>query len=379
MKLLLDARFWRKETGGISRYSQQLLNELLKLGTDDQFHVLIRDLDEDQFTIKDRRVTKHVTSISHYSVAEQLKLPGFIRTIKPDLVHFLNFNQPIRSIGCPRVTTIHDLTVKFFPVGRQQSNPLRRLAFDLVMRRAAQSERVIAISRATKIDIVRHLAPDPERVTIIYESADERFTPRSDKELAAFRTRAGLTKPYILFVNQWRPHKGLPELIEAFGILKSRHKLPHQLVITGKPNDHFPNIPAAITASKYRQEIELPGFVADEDLPLYTAAASVLAFPSYYEGFGLPVLEAMRSGTPVVCTGVSSLPEVAGEAAEFVSPKDPKSLAQGLANVLTDPKRAEELSKLGLAQAAQFSWAKMAQETYGVYEDVLGGRKTENG
>lgn len=370
MKLLLDARFWRKETGGISRYSRQLVDELLQLGTDDEFHILIRDIDEGQFEISDKRVQKHVTNIGHYSIQEQTQLPGLIRLINPDLVHFLNFNQPVLYNG-PRVTTIHDLTVKYFPVGRSQTDPLRRWAFNWVMRHAAHSDKVIAISRATKIDIVRDLAPDPSNVKIIYEAADARFKPRENKELTAFRKRADLEKPYILFVNQWRPHKGLPELIEAFGILKSKHKLPHQLVITGKASPHFPEITAAIESSKYRDDIILPGFVPDDELPLYYAAADVTAFPSYYEGFGLGVLESMQSGTPVVCTDTSSLPEVAGEAALYVQPKDAEDLARGLQSVLTDRKFHDQLSKAGIEQASKFSWAKMAEETHAVYQKVI--------
>lgn len=370
MKLLLDARFWRQATGGIGRYSRELLRELLALATDDEFHVLIRELDEPEFDIRDQRVTKHVTKIAHYSVAEQLKLPGLLKAITPDLVHFLNFNQPVLGIGCPRVTTIHDLTVRYFPVGRSQRDPLRRLAFNQVMRHAAHSDAVIAISRATKIDVVRDLKPDPAKIRVIYEAAGERFRPYPNSELEAFRKRAGRTTPYILFVNQWRPHKGLPELIEAFGALKQAG-LPHQLVLAGKPNAHFPHILEAIEASPYRDAIIRPGFIPDDELPLYYAAASVLAFPSYYEGFGLGILEAMGCGTPVVCTKTSSIPEVAGEAGLYVEPKDPKALAAALKRVLTDPKLAAELSQQSLAQAKQFSWKRMAKETYAVYENVL--------
>lgn len=370
MKLLLDARFWRKETGGIGRYSRQLAHELLELGTDDEFHFLIRDLDEDQFDIADKRVTKHVTPIGHYSLAEQTQLPGLINQIKPDLVHFLSFNQPVFYRG-PRVTTIHDLTVKYYPAGRSQTDPIRRLAFNWVMAHAAASDRVIAISRATKIDIVRDLKTDPEKITIIYEAADDRFMPRPETELAKFRERAKLNKPYILFVNQWRPHKGLPELIAAFDILKDKHLLPHQLVITGKPNDHFPELSRAAESSKYRSDIVLPGFVDDAELPLYYAAADATAFPSYYEGFGLGILESMQSGTPVVCTKSSSIPEVAGEAGHYVKPHDADDLARGLHEVLTNSKLHDRLVKLGLAQAAKFSWQTMARETYAVYQSVL--------
>lgn len=374
MKLLFDARFWRKSTGGIGRYTRELLHELLKLGTDDTFHVLLTPADEAEFDVRDKRVTGHIVPIAHYSLAEQRKLPGLIRTIAPDLTHYLNFNQPLWG-GGKRVTTIHDLTIRYFPTGAQQRSLIRRLGFRLAMQRAASSDAVVAISRATKIDVIKELKPDPAKVHIIYEGADDRFTPRPKLELDAFRKRVGRAKPYILFVNQWRPHKGLPELVAAFDLLKTKYQLPHELVIAGKPNPDFPDIPAAIEASAHRSEIVLPGFIPDDDLPLYYAAAETLAFPSYYEGFGLGLLEAMSAGLPVVCTDTSSLPEVAGRAGHYVKAGDVTDLARGLNEVLTDPELAARLSKESLEQAKRFSWAKMAKETYAVYQSVLGQKK----
>ena len=370
MNLLLDARFWRKSTGGIGRYTRELLRELLALNTDDTFHVLLTPADEPEFDVKDVRVVSHVVPIGHYSLAEQWKLPGILREINPDLTHFLNFNQPLWGSG-KRVTTIHDLTIRYFPTGAQQRSLIRRLGFRFAMQRAARADAVIAISRATKVDIVTELNVDPARIHVIYEGADHRFTPRPKRELDAFRKRVGRAKPYILFVNQWRPHKGLPELIAAFDLLKRSYKLPHELVIAGKPNSDFPDIPVAIEASAYRREIVLPGFIPDDDLPLYYAAADVLAFPSYYEGFGLGLLEAMSAGLPVVCSDTSSLPEVAGPAGYYVKPRDITDLARRLREVLTNDAFAADLSKKSLEQAKQFSWAKMARETYTVYQDVV--------
>ncbi|MBI2589803.1 glycosyltransferase family 4 protein [Candidatus Berkelbacteria bacterium] len=373
MRLILDARFWRKETGGIGRYSRELLSELLKLKTDDEFHVLIRPMSQSEFFLKDPRLTVHQVDIGHYTYAEQFALPRVIANLQPDLVHFLNFNQPLGYRG-RRVTTVHDLTMQQFPAGRTQHNLFRRWALQAVMRHAALSDRVVAISRATKIDLVKNFPVDPERIQVIYEGADRRFRSYANQELAAFRERVKLTKPYLLFVNQWRPHKGLPELLRAFEILKSRYHLPHQLVIAGQPNRLFPELAAAIERSPARAEIVTPGFIADDELPFYYAAAGAFVFPSHYEGFGLPVLEALQSGAPVVCSNVSSLPEVAGEAALMVPPKDSVALAETIHRILTDKKLAADLSARGRKQAQKFSWAKMAQETYELYKLVQDDR-----
>lgn len=371
MKVVLDARFWRRETGGIGRYSRELLFGLLKLGTDDQFEVLLTPKDREEFEVADKRVTPHVVEIGHYSLAEQTRLPSLLKSLSPDITHFLNFNQPLWFAG-KRVTTIHDLTVKYFPVGRSQRDPFRRFAFNQIMRRAAQSDGVIAISRSTKSDIIRDLQIEPMTIRVIGEAAGKEFAPLAVTEQAAFRTRSTNSRPYILFVNQWRPHKGLPELVRAFERLKADKKIPHQLVITGKASPHFPDLVKAIERSPARSDILTPGFVSDEELPKYYAAADVLAFPSYYEGFGLGILEAMQSGTPVICSEISSLPEVAGDAALFVEPGAVDQLAGALQRVLLDDKLRNQLSLLGRKQAARFSWQQTARETYDLYRTLVG-------
>ena len=373
MNLVLDARFWRRETGGISRYSRELLAGLLALGTDDTFQVVLTPADAAEFAVVDPRVTARVVPIGHYSLAEQLKLPGVLRSLQPDLVHFLNFNQPLLYAG-PRVTTIHDLTVKKFPEGRSQTSWIRHQAFQFTMRQAARSDAVIAISEATKRDILAEYPVNPTQVHVVYEGADARFHPYDDRVLATFRTRLGLTKPYILFVSQWRPHKGLPELVSAFAAFKAATNLPHVLVVTGKPSSDFPEILNAIDQSPVRADIITPGFVDDADMPHLYAAADCFVLPSHYEGFGLPVLEALQSGTPVICTDVGSLPEVGGDAPVYVPVGQPAVLGDALTRVLGSERQRVEMSAAGRAQAAKFSWQQAAEATHSIYQTLTVAR-----
>lgn len=368
MKIILDARFWRASTGGVGRYSRELVKGLLRLKTDDQFHIIITEEDSKEFDIKDKRIKKHVVDIGHYTWSEQLKLGKFIESLGGDLVHFLTFNQPLFMKG-KRVTTVHDLTLKYFPIGRQTISPIRKIAFDLVTKRAVNSDAVIAPSRSTKADIIRDYKIDPEKIHLIAEAAGGEFKKSSRVEVSAFKKQKNLNE-YILFVSQLRPHKGIEDLVDAFEILKSQKLFNGKLVIVGKIISEFPQIEQKIKNSKFSKDILVTGFVSDEDLINFYSGATVFAFPSWYEGFGLGALEAMQFGLPIVATDNSALPEVVGDAGLYSKPQNPDSLTNALGKVLNSPKLQAELSKKALERSKLFSWDKMAQETYEVYKNL---------
>lgn len=368
MKIVLDARFWRKSTGGIGRYTRELIKALLALKTKDEFHILITPLDVADFDIKDKRVVKHVIDIPHYSWKEQTQLASYIYKINPDITHFLNFNQPMLFRG-KRITTIHDLTLKYFPMGRSRTNWFRLAALNLSFWRAAHSDVVIVPTRATKKDVIQNFHVDPQKVLLVYEAAGEEFKPRNKKQIEAFCQKKKLRK-YILFVSQLRPHKGLPDLITSFNKLRSTTKLTHQLVVVGPHFFEFPQIWKAIKQSPFRKDIVITGFVSDEDLLLYYAGAEALIFPSYYEGFGLGALEAMKSGKPVIATDNTSLPEVCGDAALYFQPGDTSRLTFLMKKLLSSAQLRKKLAQRGLKQAKKFSWDKMARETYEIYKKV---------
>lgn len=364
MKIGIDGRFWRASTGGIGRYTRSLLSNLLKIDRQNQYVVFITPADKKEFHLKAKNLKVVVADIGHYSLAEQTKLAKILGREKLDLIHFTNFNHPI-FYRKPFVTTIHDLTMTFFPVGRKQKSAIRRHAYNAIMKHAAgKSRAVIAVSEATKKDIVKHLGGKADKIKVIYHGFDKVYHPQ-------FATYEVAKKgPYILFVSQWRPHKGILKLLEAYKILKERYKIKEKLILVGKPNSAFPEINEAVEKSK-SLEVETPGFVAEKDLTALYQNASAFVFPSVYEGFGLPILEAMACGAPVACSKTSSMPEVGGKAVLYFDPESPEDIAQTVWKILKNPKLKKGLISKGLKQAKKFSWEKSAREHLKIYEKAI--------
>ncbi|MEK7460650.1 MAG: glycosyltransferase family 1 protein [Patescibacteria group bacterium] len=381
--IVIDGRFLRRSTGGIGRYTQALIRELINLASPYRYTVLLRPADQadwamlvEPLKVDTDQWQTHVVDIPHYSLAEQTKLIQVLRGLKPDLVHFTNFNHPIRWRS-PFVVTIHDLTILKYPVGTRQASKVFQWAFRQTLRHAALASRqVITVSETSKNDLVGLLHLPPAKVAVTYEGVDEIFQPvnlplrgRGQRLLAE---KLHLRPPYLLFVSQWRPHKGLPILIEAYDLFrKANPRLKPQLVVVGQPNADYPEILAAIKKSPYGEDIVRPGFISETDLVHLYQTAEAFVFPSLYEGFGLPPLEAMAAGTPVIASDTSCLPEILGEAARLVPANDPSALASALAEVVTNRLLWRQLRAAGLARVRQFSWRKMGQETLAIYKAAL--------
>lgn len=367
MRIGLDGRFYRSKTGGIGRYTRELVKHLLQIDSNNQYVLFITPADKAECTIAAPNLKKVVVPIKHFTLAEQFKLPRELKKEHPDLVHFLNFNHPL-SYREPFITTIHDLTMNFFPVGRQKL-PILHQAYLVAMRHAARAANAVIVpTKVVKNDVVRYLDGTPKNIHVIYEGT-EILSSAIAKPEREYLAENGITKPYILFVSQWRPHKGLGVLVEAFAKIKEQHDI--QLVITGKANPQFPEIPQAIDSSPYRGDIVTPGFVDDELLDALYAGALLFVFPSWYEGFGLPPLEAMARGVPVAASNTSVMPEILGSAAIYFNPRDPVDVAKVISETLSDKEKLEELTKKGREQAKKYSWEKMARETKALYEKAL--------
>jgi glycosyltransferase involved in cell wall biosynthesis len=295
-------------------------------------------------------------------------LPLALRRDPVDLLHVQYFVPP--AAPCPVVVTVHDISFAVRPdFFTRKDRFLLKTLVPWSLRRAA---RIITDVEYTKRDLVGMYDLSPEDIEVIPLAADPRYRPMDRarcRQIVA--ERHGISGPFVLYVGTLQPRKNVATLIRAYGMFRERTGLPHKLVLTGKPKYMYQSVLDALNEARYPDDIVLTGFVADADLPIYYNAASVFAFPSLYEGFGLPLLEAMACGTPVISSNVTSLPEVAGDAALLVDPTKPEAFCDALVQVLGDGEVADRLSQRGLEQAARFTWERTARETLAVYRDVL--------
>jgi glycosyltransferase involved in cell wall biosynthesis len=274
---------------------------------------------------------------------------------------------PLR--GTPTVLTVHDLIFRRYPAHHKRLNRWYLNASMPLFCRCAGH--LIAVSEQSKCDVIEAYGISPDKITVIYEAADPRFCPQPVEIVADVRARYGLPDRYLLFVGTIEPRKNLGRILTAFERLHAAG-LTDALVIVGKRGWLYDDFFTRVEGSPAKQAVIFPGFIPDADLPAVYAGSQALAFPSEFEGFGLPVLEAMACGTPVVCSNTSSLPEVAHDAALLIDPLDVDALTEALRRVLSDPALAANLRARGLTQAARFSWARAAEETLAVYRRVMG-------
>lgn len=292
--------------------------------------------------------------------------PRDLRARRADLAHVQYFVPPIAP--CPVVTTIHDIAFRRHP----ELFPLKhRLLLNWLIPRAAHhAAHVLTGSEATRRDLLECYDLPPDHVTVTPYAADPRFRPEHPaRAREAVRRRLGVPSPYILSVGVLQPRKNLPRLVRAYARIAGR--VPHRLVLVGKEGWANAELRAAAAALPVDREVVFTGYVADADLPALYAGADVFAYPSLYEGFGLPPLEAMACGAPVLAGNTSSLPEVVGDAGLLVDPTSDRALVEGLERLLTDPAERDRLRAAGPQRAAEFSWERTARETLAVYHRIL--------
>jgi glycosyltransferase involved in cell wall biosynthesis len=277
---------------------------------------------------------------------------------------------PLAS-SLPGVVTVHDLAFVRTP---EKLPPLKRFYLtQLCAASVARAQRVIAVSRQTAADVIDCLHVDPAKVRVVHNGVAAHFTPGDPAAAARFRAEHNLAERFVLYLGTLEPRKNLERLVRAFA--RWRQADPDaadvKLVLAGGKGWYFDTIFQTVAALGLAGDVVFPGYVPAAELPDWYRAATVFVYPSLFEGFGLPVLEAMACGTPVVCSSRSSLPEVAGSAALMVDPDDSTQTAAAIVRVLEDAQLAAKLHEKGMRQAAQFTWTRTAATTLKAYEQIL--------
>jgi len=367
MKIALDVSQIVYQGTGVGRYTAELTKHLLQLKTGHQFifyagslrtrHLINSFRTQSPWNQATWKLTPFSPQISDF-LFNRLNLPldPFVGQI--DLFHASDWTHPRLQI--PTVTTVHDLVFLKYPqtlpslIVKTQTRRLQRVI--------KFADHIIADSMSTKNDLVKTYQLDPDKISVIYLAHADHFKPQSHTEIDRVKTKYHLPSPYLLSLNTQEPRKNLQKAIEAFkAYLVAYPKTNLELVLVGRHGWG-----AKLTQNNPR--IKLLGFVPDEDLPALYSGAQAFIYPSLYEGFGLPVLEAMACGTPVVVSNTSSLPEVVGSAGILVDPSNVFELKEAIQRALT---RHDFLSQQSLQQASQFSWQKTAQQTLFVYEKII--------
>lgn len=344
-------------TGGLPRaITEPRLAHMTQVATGRHSRIAIRDL-------------KFLSDDWLHRIWHRACLPIPIEAVlgRVDLLHEPDFVLPPTLPRTPTLLTVHDLS--FIRDPDSAFPPLRRYLNRVVPRSVARATRVLADSLATKNDLCELLGAPPEKITVMYGGVDARFQPvREPQRLAALRVKYRLgTEPFILGLGTIQPRKNYRRLIQAFSNLKPR--MPDlKLIIAGGKGWLYDDIFAEVERLGLKDQVLFPGLVDDEDLPALYSAAELMAYPSLYEGFGLPVLEAMACGTPVVTSNVSSLPEVSGEAALLVNPTDVEAITEAMRRLLQDADLRRQIVARGFEQARQFTWDRAARQLLGMYE-----------
>jgi glycosyltransferase involved in cell wall biosynthesis len=377
LHIVIDAR--RIRDFGIGTYIRSLVHALAKIDDANQYTLVSGPADVRALSGLPANFGSAVYARTDSAVLDNLAFPFFLRGLSPDLVHIPLNLVPVLMFR-PYVVTIHDLaTLLYSEAGSGFRMQLRRYRFRRGLERAAC---VVAVSDATKRDVENLMGVRANRIRRVYNAPDEGFldphrsSGAEERQLIMERYQIGY--PFLLYAGNIRAHKNVPRLVEAFAVVRGQlaaHPVYKdlRLVIIGDTISQYPAVRQAVIKSRVEQMVRFLGFVPFETLRCFYESAAAFVFPSRYEGFGLPPLEAMACGTPVVTANVSSLPEVVGDAAVMVNPANVFDIARGIRDILLDEALRTEMIRRGLEQAVRFNWERTAREMLEIYREAADG------
>lgn len=368
MRIAIDAR--KLHDFGIGTYIRNLLRQLALLDTDTEYVVLTRSTDLGIASQLGPNFQARADRSRPYSLAEQVSIPISLRRARADLFHSPHYVLPPLSRG-RAIVTIHDCIHLRFP----QYLPNRAAYYyarTFMWSAGRQADRILTVSEASKRDIVDMLGVSEDKITVIYNAIEEGFwRPPPEDEVKRIRERFQLDRPFLLYVGNVKPHKNLERLIDAFHRVR-QGGTDLTLLIIGDQITRYTTLRQAVHRHQLHKYVRFLGYVPEQTLSILYRLATAFVFPSLYEGFGLPPLEAMASGTPVVTSNVSSLPEVVGDAAVLVDPYDPDSIAEAIERVVSDTTLRASMVERGYVRAREFSWERSVRRIRDIYAEVIG-------
>lgn len=364
MRVGIDARFYGSVGKGLGRYTEKLIVHLERIASSgDEFVVFLRRENFDEYVPSRPEFRKVLADYPWYGFLEQFAFPFLLLRERLDLVHFPHFNVPLLYFR-PFVVTIHDLILLRYPTTRNTTGSvityrLKYLAYRFVIAGAVRrASRILTVSHFTETDILREYPEATGKIVVAYEGCElGRVEPEQPPR--------GILSPYFLYVGNAYPHKNLESFIPL-----ARRFPDIRFVLVGKSDFFYERLRVKAEADGVKN-IVFPGFVPDDDLVALYRGAQGYVFPSLYEGFGLPPLEAMRLGTPVIASSRGSLPEVLGDAALFFDPEDGETLVRHVEALLADPELARSLREKGYARAKRFRWEDMAGTSLRTYREAV--------
>jgi len=378
MRIVIDARLYGLENAGIGRYIINLIREITKFDCKNDYFILLRKKYYQSLCFSNQKVRKVLADYPHYSFREQFFLPLQLIKLRPNLVHFPHFNVPIFWWG-KYVVTIHDLIKHQFrgPEATTKSRLFywfKYLNYKFLVRFAiGRAVRIITPSKWTKKGLKKQYGLNSAKIAVIYEGVNEKFkTKNSELKAGDLLEKYKIKKPFLIYTGSLYSHKNVERLVMAVKDLNEIHHLNLFLVVVCGRNVFWERFRKQVKKLKADGFVILTGFVSDDELNVLYRQAEVFVFPSLLEGFGLPGLEAMAVGLPVLASDSSCLPEVYGSAAVYFNPLNVKQMADKIKAVVTNRKLRVQMRALGYQQVRKYSWARMAKQTLEIYESSFG-------
>ncbi len=373
MRIAIDCRFWGTKHTGLGRYTENLVLNLLEIDKVNRYFLFVSENNE---TMKQcNKATVLPLNTPHYSLKEQIIIPKILKEINPDLVHFPHFNVPILN-NFPYLITIHDL-IKHYSKGKETTTRnswiylLKYWGYKTVFTQAVgKAKKIIVPSKFVKRGLLKNYLLAEDKIEVIYEGVDNKLKAQSSKLKAKSQKSKLLNKykirrPYLLYVGNVYPHKNIRRLILAV------KKINQTLIIVCSRDVFYQRLQQVVKEFKAEKFVKLTGYVTDKELNVLYAQAKAFINPSLMEGFGLPGLEAMQAGCPVVCSQIPTFKEVYDQAVVYFNPKNIDDIAEKILKVINfSDKERKELIKKGKNQASKYSWQKCAQETLQLYQSM---------